>query len=305
MRIPILIAALALTGPLVLAQTDIEVQMILTAADHINHKPVPVNASAIQIMDATVTDVIQFQRGEDLDIFVLIDDAANYEFGSKLRELREFVTEQPPGVSIGVAYIHDGMLQVAENPTKDHARAARALRAPAGSKVGNPYCALSDLMGRWPKKSMRHEVILVSTGFDDTATEPGDCVNAQVAIHDAERTNTIVYALYNPVENFASEDWSRTDRGVADLAHVAYETGGEAYLLGHLPLDSIAPFLDDIAEHLDNQYLVKLKVAPGPASEFRSIFIIPPRSLRQELMAPESIWVSRQAATNTREPEFR
>lgn len=294
MTIRMLLAGLALTG-MAFSQTKpqpgVEVQMIVTVADHINHNPAPLKAGDLKIMDATITGMTPFERGRDLDVFILIDDAANYDFGSKLQQLREFVTTQPPMEAVGVAYIHDGTLQVAENPTTDHARAALALRVPVGSKAANPYCALSDLMQRWPGKSLRHAVVMVSTGLDDTATEGVVCVNAQTAIHDAERSGTIVFALYNPLQNYESEKWSKVDTGVVDLAHVSYESGGEAYFLGHTPLDSIEPFLDDIAEHLDHQYLVKFRMSPGATGEFRSIYVNPSVSPDHMLMKPESVWI--------------
>jgi len=294
MTVRMLIAGLALAGAAFCqtkSQPGVELKMIVSAADHINHNPAPLQAGDLKIMDATITSVEPFERGRDLDVFILIDDAANYEFGSKLKELQEFVTTQPPAEAIGVAYIHDGVLQVAENPTADHARAARALRVPTGSKAANPYCALSDLMQRWPAKSLRHAVVLVSTGLDDTVTEGVFCVNAQTAIRDAERSGTIIFALYNPLSSYESEKWSKVDTGVVDLAHVSYESGGEAYFLGHTPLDSITPFLDDIAEHLDHQYLVTFRMSPGPVGEFRSVYVNPSVSPDHMLMKPESVWV--------------
>ena len=50
--------------------------------------------------------------------------------------------------------------------------------------------------------------------------------------------------------DYLSQKWTKVDAGVVDLAHVCFETGGEAYFLGHNPVDSIQPFLEDIAEHL-------------------------------------------------------
>ena len=83
----ILMAGLALTG-LAFSQTKsqpgVEVQMIVTVADHINHNPAPLTAGDLKVMDATITEMKPFARGHDLDVYILIDDAANYDFGSKL-----------------------------------------------------------------------------------------------------------------------------------------------------------------------------------------------------------------------------
>ncbi len=294
------IAAIALSGASALGQTNsqpgVEVRMVLTVADHMNHKPPALKSDDVKIMNATITDWTPPGSGGDLELFLLIDDGANYDFGAKLQELRRFVTAQPAPVSIGVAYIHDGTLRIAENPTTDHARAARALRAPAGSKAGNPYCSLSDLIQRWPQKSgteksLRREVLMVSPGIDDTASDSAVCANAETAIRDAEHAGIVVYALYNPIADYLSQKWSKVDSGLVDLAHVCYETGGEAYFMSHNPVDTIQPFLEDIAEHLAHQYSVKFRMSPGPESGFRSIYVSSSTSPRPELMVPGGVWI--------------
>jgi hypothetical protein len=177
-----------------------------------------------------------------------------------------------------------------QSPTTDHARAARALRAPSGSKAANPYCEISDLIGGWQKGPARREIVLVSTGIDDTASESAVCVNAEKAIQDAERAGVVIYALYNPVANYLSQKWTKVDSGVVDLAHVCFETGGEAYFLSHNPVDSIQPFLDDIAEHLAHQYLLNFRLAPGTESGFQPLYINS-EAKDVELMVPEKVWV--------------
>lgn len=240
-------------------------------------------------MDGTITDVIPL-KARDLELFILIDNAANYDFNSKLQELRHFVTGQPDLVSIGVAYIHDGALQVIENPTTDHRRVAAGLRAPSGSKTANPYCAVSDLIQRWERKSLGREIVLVSTGIDDSVAEGAVCVNAETAIQDAERAGVAIYALYNPITNYGSEKWSKVDAGVVDLAHVAYETGGEAYFIGHSATATLEPFLSDIAEHLANQYLVKFRLTSTTGSGLQIVHVRS-GSFDQELMTPDKVWL--------------
>jgi hypothetical protein len=289
--IGVLTTGATLAGTVALAETKTgqgnDVQMVLTVADHMNHQPAFLKQDGLTIMDGTITDVIPL-KGRDLELFILIDDAANYDFSSKLQELRHFVNEQPNPVAIGVAYIHDGALQVIENPTTDHRRVAAALRPPSGSKAANPYCAVSDLIQRWERKSLGREIVLVSTGIDETASEGAVCVNAETAIQDAERAGVIVYALYNPVANYPSQKWSKVDAGVVDLAHVAYETGGEAYFIGHSPTATLEPFLADISEHLGNQYLVKFHLTSTTGSGLQMVHVIA-GSPDQELMTPDKV----------------
>ena len=299
MRLRMLVAAavaLALTGSVGMAQTgpsSAEVQMILTVADHVSHKPGALRAEDIRIMGGTITGWTQLEGAKGgLDVFVLVDDAANYELGPKLGQLRRFVTSQAAGVQVGVAYIHEGELQIAEKPTADHAKAAAALHAPAGSKSGNLYCALSDLIQRWETKAVRREIVLVSSGVDETAAGGGACVNAEMAIHDAERAGVMIFALYNPGAKYRAETWAKVDAGVVDLAHVCYETGGEAYFVSHDPVDTLEPFLADIAEHLGQQYLVKFRMdgMPGVTGDFEKIYMDAGTADR-ELMKPDSVWI--------------
>jgi hypothetical protein len=287
-----LVAGTALTGAAAFAETA--VHMVVTVADHTSHRPASLKPGALTIPDGTITDVSPL-KGRDLELFIVIDDAANAndDFSSRLQELRHFATTQPDAVAIGVAYIHEGMLQVVENPTTDHQRAATALRAPGGSEPANPYSALSDLITHWVSNAVSREIVLVSAEIDESASEGGSCANAETAIQDAQHAGVIVYALYNPFTD-VSQKRSQLDAASIDLGQVTYQTGGESYLIGHRPTDSIEPFLADISEHLANRYLVKFRLAPNAGSGLQTVNVTA-GSADQELMAQDKVWVAELA----------
>jgi hypothetical protein len=287
MTVRILLATLALGGLPIYAQ---QAQMVVTVADHSTHKPADLKPADVKIFDANITDWRRLEA-RDLELYVVVDDAANYDFTSKLRELRNFVTSQPPEVSIGLAYIHDGALQIVAHPMTDRTALLHSLRAPSGSRVASPYCALTDLISQWPRKSVRREIVLVSAGIDDSASEGAVCVNAEMAIQDAERAGVQVFALYNPGEGYQSASWSRVDSGLTELGHVCYETGGEAYFIGNEAPESIVSWLQDISEHLANQYLVTFRMMGTSVAGFQKIFLLTGPS-NPELMVPDSVWVS-------------
>lgn len=271
------------------ADRRVEVRMLVTVADHMNHQPSELEPDDLSVINGGVTGIRSFEPGSDLELFVVIDDRANYDFASKLRNLREFVMAQPAAVGIGLAYVREGALNIAQDVTTDHEKVAGALRMPAGSKVANPYCAVSELMEKWPERSVRREVILVSTGMDDAAQGPV-CVNADMAIREAQRASIQIFGLYNPAEGATAMQWNRVEAGVTDLAHVCYETGGESYAEGHGAAQTLVPYLTDIAEHLNHQYLVRFRILPAEEGKLQSIFLVPGES-NKELMAPESVWV--------------
>jgi hypothetical protein len=289
------IAAYAIISCLLVRQGNsqpargVSASVIVTVADHLSHKPQPLRAEDIGHVSSVRITGITPLRG-DSELFLLIDDAANYDFGQKLQELRSFVDSRPASVAIGVAFIRNGELSIAQPLTKDHQLADRALRAPSGSKPANPYCALSSLIDSWSGSERQREVVMVASGIDYSVVGSAVCANAETAIADAQRAGVIVYAIYHPAADYEHMEWRQVDRGVVDLAHVCYETGGEAYFITHSPMENIGLFLGDIAEHLMNQYVVNVVIDPMPGSDFQHLLIYP-QTAGLDLMAPAGIWL--------------
>lgn len=283
----------AITGLAVCAAADsnhgAEARFIVTVADHMNHKP-PVLTKE----DFTPSPSMRIENVTpvfgDKELYILIDDAANYDFGRKLDELRSFVKSQPQSTAVGLAFIRDGELNVVQTPTRDRQAVMRSLRSPAGSKPANPYCALFRLMSGWTPATERREVLMITSGLDNSPAGAAFCGNPDSAIAEAERAGVSVYAIYHPVANYATEDWQRVDNGVVELSHICYETGGEAYFVTHSAMETIAPYLDDIAEHLDNQYAVTAVFDATALPGLRNLYLHPV-SLNLELMAPAKVWV--------------
>jgi hypothetical protein len=225
-----------------------------------------------------------------LEIFLLIDHCSSCEPGTKFDELRRFIVSQPPETSFGVAYIRDGKLEAALNPTQDREAAVKALTAPEGSKPANPFTALAELIRQWPPNVSRRAVLMVSNGLDPAAEIDKPNGPAEDAIDEAIRAGVSVFAIYHPSADYATVDWSKLYAGQIELAHVAAETGGEAFFLGFGPLPTIAPFLNDVADHLANQYVLAFApraIAPG---SFENIEVMSANP-KIDVTAPAKIWM--------------
>ena len=87
-----------------------------------------------------------------LDLFIVIDDASTSSLGAQLDDLRKFINAQPSTTAVGVGYMRNATVQVAQDLTTNHAKAANALRLPLGypGAYGSPYLSAVDLMKRWP-----------------------------------------------------------------------------------------------------------------------------------------------------------
>jgi len=255
---------------------------LLTAGDLIvseEYEPLP------------VTSLIPL-RGDraGLELFLLVDNCSNCEAGSQFADLRKFINSQSPTTSVGVAYIQEGKLTIAENPTPNRGRAVQALNTPTGNKPTTPFSALAELIRGWKPGSSRHAVLMISNGIDPSPGDGPQDASAEAAIQEAQRSGVTVYAIYHPSADYETADRNRIYTGQVQLAHVSIETGGEAYFLGFGPLPSLTPFLSDIADHLVNQYLVEFMAKPGEASELEEV-TVRSKLTDVEIIAPNKVWV--------------
>lgn len=276
---------------------DAPARMVITIGHHYGHEPPVLTKDDLiveeQHMPLRITNFVPL-RGDraGLELFLLVDNCSNFEPGSKFEELRKFIGSQPLTTAIGVAYIQDGQLEIAQNPTQDRERVIQALSPPEGSKPSSPFSALADLIQGWKQDARRHAVLMMSNGVDPIATAKGQDASAEAAIQAAQRAGVTVFAIYHPSADYVTADYSKIYSGQVLLAHVAVETGGEAYFLGFGPLPSLAPFLTDLADHFSNQYLLEFLAnrvdQPGALQQVTVTSKVPDL----ELMVPARVWVA-------------
>ena len=294
---------------LVWGQTEsggVPVQMMISVGHDYGHslpmlrqKDLTVTQAAEPLSIINLTP-LQGDRG-GLELFLLVDNCSSCEPGNKFEELHHFIGFQPSATSIGIAYIQDGHLRIAESPTPNREKAIAALSTPTGGTPASPFVPLAELIKGWHANRSRHVVLMISNGIDPSAIEPGEEPPAEAAIEAAQLAGVPVYAIYHPSADYATADASRIYSGQIQLAHVASETGGEAYFLGLGPLPSLAPFLADIADHLASQYLLEFVANPGETGSLQEITVkstIP----GIDLMAPDRVWIPARPVTK-QDPE--
>lgn len=273
-----------------------QVKMTVTLGHIYGQKPPLLGPQDLVITEhyeqLTATNLIPL-RGDraGLELYLLVDNCSNCEPGNKFEELRRFIGSQPSTTAIGVAYIQDGHLVIALKPTYDRDRAVNALSVPEGSKPSSPYGPLKELIEGFTLDGMRHAVLVVSNGIDPGEADQPQDPSAEAAIGAAQRVRVTVYAIYHPSADYETADASKMYSGQVQLAHVAFESGGEAYFLGLGPLPSLAPFLADIAEHLANQYLLEFRVNPTAAAGSLQDVTVKAKGRELDLMVPSKVWV--------------
>jgi len=229
-----------------------------------------------------------------LELFVLLDDGSNSTMGTQLDDIRKFIDAQPATTKIGVAYMQDRIAKVVQNLTTDHALAEKALRLPLGMEGvnGSPYFSVSDLVKRWPASSARREVVVATDGIDRYygVGDPQDPY-LDAAIDDAIRAGITVSAIYTPdAGHFGHSHW-QTYWGQIYLSRLAEETGGEAYSIGFTgPPVSFAPYLDNVANRLNHQYLLTFLAKPQKKADWQKVRVRTEVS-NADLVAADKAWV--------------
>jgi hypothetical protein len=290
MRGALLTLAAMLLGPLsvqareAIPSDGFPVQMVVTVeARHGGAVPVITreDVTVYQGRDRVpVTDWFPLQGDKSrLELFVLLDDASRTSLGSQLDDLRQFIISQPPATAVGVGYMQNGTVAVVQNFTTNHLQAAMSVRLPLGTvgAFASPYLSLLDLikrwpivpplreplMNRWPDIPVCHEVLMITDGIDRFGgTGPVDPY-VDEAIEQAQTAGVIVYTIYASGVGRAGRSFWSVNWGQNYLSRIAEETGGEAYFLGYSTPLSFGPYLDEVSQHLNHQYLLTFLAKPG------------------------------------------
>ncbi len=192
--------------------------------------------------------------GAGLELMVVVDDACNTQsVGLQLKELRKFILAQPKETAIGVGYMSNSNVRILQNPTKDHARAAKSVRLPIGrtAAYSSPYLAITGLIKGWPDIGNRRVIFLVSPGID--GLEPGP-TNPYLdrAVEHAQRAKVSVSSIYCSGPGYRGRPL--LGFGQSNLLEMADRTGGEAYFQGSYTPLSFTPFLQKFGDRLGHQY---------------------------------------------------
>ncbi|HEV2730116.1 MAG TPA: hypothetical protein VGV15_08790 [Terriglobales bacterium] len=270
--------------------------VITVEAHHGTNIPV-INTGDVMVYEGhdrdQVTDMVPLVGDHaGLELFLLIDDAANSSLDSQLQDLRQFINSQSATTAIGVGYMRDGTVQIVQNLTTDHAQAAKSLRLPLGDPGASPspYFSIVDLVKRWPEAPVRREILMISDGVDRFYGSGPDDPYVESAVEAVQKAGITIYSIYAPgVGHFGHSFW-RINWGQNYLSQISDQTGGEMYNYMFGSAVSFVPFLDDLSHRLTHQFLVTFIPKPEKKPGMRQVRFrteVP----NAELVGPDRVYV--------------
>jgi hypothetical protein len=273
----------ASTLPLLPAQQPapgVPVSMVITVEPKRGKTIPPIAQQDVTVSEGKdkrpVTGLLPLQGDHaDMQLLLLLDDSASSSIDSEIGTLKQFVTSLPSTTEVAIGYMRNGMAQLTQDFTADHAAAAKTIRVvmgPGGADV-SPYDSLSDAVKRWPKKvAERREVIMISSGIEGLGggyTSDNPYVNK--GIEDAQKAGVIVYTIYTPGVGHYGHSFWRANWGQNFLAQLSDETGGESYFIGFGAPVSFQPFLNEILQRLNHQFLLTFLARPERKSGLQPV----------------------------------
>lgn len=243
----------------------------------------------------TVTGWKPLGTGDRFELMLLIDDSARGSFDTEIPTLQKWVKQMPANAEVAVAYMRNGMAAVTAHFTKDHTAAAQGIRVAAGPGGANvsPYDSLADAIKKWPAggSAGRKIVVMVSSGIEGLGggyNSDNPYVNA--GIRAAQQAGVVVYTIYSPSVGHEGHSLWRSTWGQNFLSQLSDETGGESYIIGFGSPVSFQPFLNEITERLQRQYILTFSARPEQKAGLQPVRISIPEK-DASIAAPDKVYV--------------
>jgi len=197
-----------------------------------------------------------------LELFIVIDDGVSAELGAQFETLKSFINALPNSTTVGLAYLRNGAAAIVAPMSVNHAGIAKALRLPLAQPgiSASPYMGISDLLKRWPAAETRREVLLIASGIDPWSPPDPQNPYLQKAIADAQRAGVLIHSIYYSEAGHLGHSFWRSNWGQNYLSELGDETGGEAYWQGLGSPVSFAPYLKDLSERFNHQYVLTIAI---------------------------------------------
>jgi hypothetical protein len=201
-------------------------------------------------------------------------------------EIKQFFTDLPPNVEIGVGWMLQGKVKVVQPFTTDRDLAGKALIAKTKEEAastkndnGNPYRCLADLASHWPDPDpgTLRAVLMFTDGIirnNSAGQDSLDQTNPDVsaASNNLQRAGIIPYPFF--FMDVVAPDPTRSEggqlEGQQNFSQLDDGTGGGGLYEGMFAPGSFSPLLNRLYSILQSEAVVTV-AAPGGPGKFQRV----------------------------------
>src|SRR6266436_5624630 len=184
-----------------------------------------------------------------ITLAILLQDDLVPSIANETKGMAGFVRRLQPGSRVMVGYIRTGTLDVRRKFTSDLEKAATGLRPPMGlasASAFNPFVEIIECLKRFDAQPLgRRAIVVVSDGVDTSrgidSSSPGQSLDLQRAINEAQRRSIAIYSIYAPSAGSTGDTLGLN--GQSCLERLSKETGGRAFFEGTGAPVSFDPFI--------------------------------------------------------------
>jgi VWFA-related protein len=209
--------------------------------------------------DVQTTLSIRKPSENPITLAILLQDDLVSSISTETKGIANFVRRLPPGSRVMVGYIRTGTLDVRRKFTSDLEKAAAGLRPPMGltsASPFNPFVEIIEALKRFDSQPLgRRTIVVVSDGVDTSrgldSSSPGQSLDLQRAINEAQRRSVAIYSIYAPSAGPTGAALGLNGQGC--LERLSKETGGRAFFEGTGAPVSFDPFIREIDDSVSMQ----------------------------------------------------
>lgn len=238
-----------------------------------------------------------------LQLMILLDSMQMIGGNGQFDSIKKFVNELPANVEVGLGYMLQSKVVVAQSFTTDRAAVGNAMKQKTMQEAanpkndnGNPYSCLRELAAHWPSPDpgKLRAVLMFTDGIirNNGAPQGGDQLNPDVdgASQSLQRAGIVPYPFFymdNPP--IPGRNAGGQLEGQTNFSQLTADTGGEGLFEGQFSPGTFDPLLNKLYSVLESEAVVTVD-APQGAGKFQRLDI---KSGREDIKVngPDSVMV--------------
>jgi hypothetical protein len=236
-----------------------------------------------------------------LQLMILLDSMQMIGGNGQFDSIKKFISTMPDNVEVGLGYMLQGKVVVAQPFTKDRDLVGAAMKEKTREEAanpkndnGNPYSCLRELAAHWPQAdpAKLRAVLMFTDGVirGNGQAQGGDQLNPDVdgASQSLQRAGIIPYPFfwldYPSIHSVGGQL-----EGQTNFSQLTADTGGEALYEGQFAPGTFDPLLNKLYSVLASEAVVTVD-APGNPGKFTRLDI---KSSREDIKVngPDSVMI--------------